>query len=71
VLRATRTAPGLRVGRTFRWLAVADRARYAAWVDETLDALKPTRVLFSHGAPLEGADVSAQLRAAMREGLGL
>ena len=71
VLRATLTAPGLRVGRTFRWLAVADRARYAARVDGTLDAVRPTRVLFSHGAPLEGADVSAQLRAAMREGLGL
>ncbi len=70
VLRATRTAPGLRVGRTFRWLAVADRDRYVGWLRETLAAVKPTRVLFAHGAPLEGADVPERLLEATYEGLG-
>jgi len=71
ILRATKTAPGLKVGRTFRWLAVADRAKYIAWVEATLAAHAPTRVLFSHGDPLEGDDVSARLLTAMREGLGV
>jgi hypothetical protein len=63
VLRATRTGPGLKLGRTFRWLALADVRSYRAWVEDTLDALAPKRVLFSHGDPLEGARLISARRA--------
>jgi len=69
VLRATRTGPGLKLGRTFRWLALADVRSYRAWVEDTLDALAPKRVLFSHGDPLEGNDAADRLRQAMRAAL--
>ncbi|MBI2388832.1 MAG: hypothetical protein HYV09_04365 [Deltaproteobacteria bacterium] len=55
-LRALRTAPGLQLGRTFEWLAVADRATYRAWALETLARERPKVIAFSHGAPLRDAD---------------
>lgn len=70
VLRLTQTGPGLKVGRTFKYAALGDRRAYAAWAQRTVRELAPTRVLFSHGAPLEGPDVVPALLTAMRERLG-
>lgn len=69
-LRLTETGPGLKVGRTFKYLALGDRPAYAAWAERTLRELAPARVLFSHGAPLEGPSVVPDLLAAMRARLG-
>jgi hypothetical protein len=68
-LRATRTGPGVKLGRTFRYLAIDDVKSYRAWCEETLESLRPRRVLFSHGDPLEGDDVLVRLHAAIKEAL--
>ena len=70
VLRWTRTAPGLHLGRTYVWLGIRDEARYRAWVEQTLRELAPTRVLFSHGDPLEGPDCADRLVECMNRDLG-
>jgi hypothetical protein len=69
-LRLTQTVPGLAVGRTFRWLAVADRAAYRAWLLERLAAERPRRVLVSHGEPIEGPELADRLRAIVEARLG-
>jgi hypothetical protein len=61
MLRRMQAAPGLQLGATFIWLGVRDRAAYRAWVRETLAREAPARILFSHGEPLEAADVSERL----------
>lgn len=61
MLRRMHAAPGLQLGATFIWLGVRDRAAYCAWVRETLAREAPARLAFSHGEPLEGDDLEAQL----------
>lgn len=70
VLRRLRTAPGLKLGRTFVWLALADVPTYRAWADETLARLAPAAVGFSHGETLIADDAGEQLRAVLRATLG-
>lgn len=66
-LRALRVAPGLRVSRTYRWLALSDPARYAAWARDTVARERPRRIVFSHGDPLEADDLGDRLLAALAE----
>jgi hypothetical protein len=62
IMSVTRTGPGLQFGRTFRWLAIHDVARYKAWALAYLrDHSSITRVVFSHGEPLEGQQVTQRL----------
>jgi hypothetical protein len=61
MLRVTSTVPGLRVGRTFRWVAVGDWKKYRAWAETTLRAEQPTELLVSHGARATGADLTDRL----------
>lgn len=70
LLRASRTGPGLRLGRTFRWLAVEDVKTYRRWAEAKLEELAPRRVLFSHGDALEGDDVALRLRELLGTNLG-
>lgn len=70
LLRALKVGPGLTVGRTTRWLAVSKPAEYRRWALDTLEQLRPTRVFFSHGSPLEGADVTQRLRAVVAAWFG-
>lgn len=65
VLRRLRTAPGLCLGRTFVWLALADTRAYRTWADETLARLRPAAVGFSHGETLVADDAGEQLRAVL------
>lgn len=69
-LRMTATGPGLALGRTFRFAGITDRGAYADWVVQTLEEIRPRRVLFSHGAPLAGDDVLRDLSALTRKILG-
>jgi hypothetical protein len=56
MLRWIQTGPGLAIGQSWRWLAIADEARYRAWLLETIAAERPRRIVFSHGEPiLDGA----------------
>jgi hypothetical protein len=52
MLRRLRTVGGLRLGRTFEWLAVKDKAVYRKWASDTLERIKPTVIAFAHGAPM-------------------
>lgn len=70
LLRALKTAPGLCVGTTFWWLALKDAKAYLDWLDDRLEAERPTRVLFAHGDPLVGDDVPERLRALAHRRLG-
>jgi hypothetical protein len=56
MLRRLRTVGGLRLGRTFQWLAVGDKAAYRKWASDTLARLQPTVIAFAHGAPLRDAN---------------
>lgn len=69
VLRWTRTVPGLSIGRTFQWLAVADRAAYRGWLLARLAEEQPRRILVSHGEGLEGPDLESRVRAVAAERL--
>lgn len=53
ILRATDTAPGLTIGKTFMWLALKDRAAYGTWLRRVLAEEAPTKLFFSHGAPYD------------------
>lgn len=63
VLRATRTAPGLNVGRTFGWLGVGDRKAYRAFATTTLRRERPRTIAFAHGAAIRGDDVAEKCAA--------
>jgi hypothetical protein len=69
LLRALGVAPGLRIGRTFHWVGLADRKAYRAWLDQALEREQPKRILVSHGTPIEVGD-GAALRAEISRGLG-
>lgn len=70
LFRALKTGPGLAVGTTFWLLALKDSKAYLRWLAEKLEAERPTRVLFSHGQPLEGADVPERLLELAKRRLG-
>lgn len=68
-LRALAVAPGLRVSRTFRWLAVRDRAAYRAWALEKIAREAPSELHVSHGETLAAADLPARLTEAIERAL--
>lgn len=73
VLRALATGPGLRVGRTFKWLAVRDRAAYVEAARGAIEREKPAILVPSHGDPIvcEGtAEAHALALASLAERLG-
>ncbi len=70
MLRATGTAPGLRIGRTFTGLAMGDRASYRDWLLERLAADRPTTLVPGHGELLSDPELRARLDALVRARLG-
>lgn len=62
-VRAVDLGPGLRVGCTFKWIALADRALYGRWIRQALAADRPTVLVPGHGDVLRGADLTDRLRA--------
>ncbi|MBX3129069.1 MAG: hypothetical protein KF718_20300 [Polyangiaceae bacterium] len=69
VLRATATAPGLRIGSTFLWLALADRQAYKRWLLARLEADAPRLLIPSHGDVVVDDDLPARLRELARRRL--
>jgi hypothetical protein len=70
VLRLTQSSPGLQLGKTIRWLAMADRPAFVEWAVKTIGDLAPGRIVMSHGEPLEAPDLANRLSALVRERLG-
>lgn len=68
-LRTAKITPGLCIGMTFTLMCITDTKRYARWVHDAIDREKPSRVLFSHGEPLQ-ADAPAKLHAILDARLG-
>lgn len=69
MLRAMQITPGLKVGKTFRWVGVRDRRDYVAWLEERLERDRPVVLVPGHGEVLTSPDAAAMLNAATRKGL--
>ncbi|MCC6873523.1 MAG: hypothetical protein IT378_04370 [Sandaracinaceae bacterium] len=65
VLRATGTAPGLRIGRTFTTLAVRGRA-YGEWLRAQLERDRPAMLVPGHGDVIAGDELAERLSALAR-----
>jgi hypothetical protein len=55
-LRFTNTVPHLKIGKTFHWLAVRDRATYKRWFLDTFERERPAWLLCAHGLPFAIGD---------------
>lgn len=64
-LRATATVGGLRLGETFRWLAIADRRVYRDWALCRLAEEEPSVLVVSHGDPLVDHNLADRLASVM------
>ncbi len=62
----TQTAPGLRIGQTWKYLALKDRRRYAAWLLERLEKDPPDTLVVAHGDILRGDDLGSRLEDVAR-----
>lgn len=69
-LRLTGTGPGLRIGRTYTTLAIADKRAYREWLAEMLDRSPPSMLIPGHGDIVEGPDLADRLCALARARLG-
>lgn len=63
ILRATQTAPGLRIGSTFLWLALGDRRAYRRWLEERIEEDRPRLLVPSHGDVTHDDGLPDRLRA--------
>jgi hypothetical protein len=70
VLRLTQSSPGLQLGKTIRWLAMADRPAFVSWARKTVTDLAPARLVMSHGEPLALPDLAPRLSNLVHERLG-
>jgi hypothetical protein len=59
--RITATTRGLRIGRTFTTLAVADRRAYGAWLLAQLERDRPRVLVPGHGDLVEAPDLAGRL----------
>ena len=61
-LRATGTAPGLRIGKTFDWLVLRDKRAYRRWLEERIAEDAPRVLVPSHGDVVVDDDLPERLR---------
>jgi hypothetical protein len=66
VLRRLHIGPGLKFGRTTKWVGVDDKATFTTWADTTVREVAPVALWPSHGDVLRAPDLPAQLDAAVR-----
>ncbi|MHB8876775.1 MAG: serine hydrolase domain-containing protein [Myxococcaceae bacterium] len=66
ILTRLQVVPGLRVSRTYRWLALKEPQRYAGWVLEAIRRERPRTLVVSHGQPVSGEDLPERMEAAIR-----
>jgi glyoxylase-like metal-dependent hydrolase (beta-lactamase superfamily II) len=69
MLRATGTATGLRIGNSFRWLAIGDGGAYRAWLEAELAERPPTVLVPAHGDVIEDDDLGERLLQLVRRRL--
>lgn len=67
MLRRLRTVSGLKLGRTYEWLAIGDKAVYRKWALDTIEREKPTAIAFAHGSPLRDASAWKTCAALVEE----
>jgi len=60
---ALQNSPGLRLGGSFKWIALGDRQGYAAWLRAQLDADPPSILIPAHGAIDDRPGLAERLRA--------
>ncbi len=63
ILRATGTWGPVKIGKTFVWLGLKDRAEYRRWFLDQLERDTPTVLAPAHGDTLRSAELSAMIRA--------
>jgi len=68
-LRLSGTTPGLRIGQTWKFLQLGDRAAYKAWMLERLASSPPKKLVMAHGDPIEGPDLGERLADLLRSRL--
>lgn len=68
-LRATGTAPGLRIGSTFLWLALRERPAYRRWLEAQLEADAPRVLVPGHGDVLADDALPERLAELVRRRL--
>lgn len=69
-LRLSGTTPGLRIGNTFKWGHLQDRAAYRDWILRRIDEDRPSILIPAHGEPIEDAELASRLRALVEKRLG-
>jgi hypothetical protein len=68
-LRALGIVPGLRIGKTFKWVGIKDRAKYRAWATDSLEKTSATKLLVSHGEAYESAELGRELARLVHDNL--
>ncbi len=63
VVRLFGIGPGLRIGPTFKWIALKNRREYAVWLKGQLEADQPSVLIPGHGDICEGDDLPDRLTA--------
>jgi hypothetical protein len=69
LLRATRTVPGLQLGRTFKWTGVKDARAYVASVTRELKRAAPTVLVPAHGDVLIDDALPSRLQQLLEQRL--
>lgn len=59
--RAMKISAGLRIGSSWRWMALSHQAAYRQWLLDTLQAAPPATLIMSHGEIVRGDDLGERL----------
>ena len=69
VMKLAGNCPGMRIGGTFRWIALADQKSYAVWLREQLATDPPALLIPGHGLVDSGPQLAARLDALAQSSL--
>lgn len=68
-LRTLKIAPGLSIGKTYRWLALRDVALYRTWALEKIVSEAPRHLVPSHGEAVSSETLASRLEELVRDKL--